>query len=324
MAINDWLAPQAPLQPTYLTSRAMGAVVPEYFQQAADVAKTRLGLLGQEQNLRLADEQAARAREEDARMRASREAAASLLPQLSQLDPTSPDYYKNLYDTLQTPGAANALTDRSMSEFLGIQQRARGEQIDQSRLQQQLKQQAKQQKEMIEREERAAARSSAAGLSNYIEAFARELDQPEFALKYRSQLKEFDKMDEGARDTFMDNLNLDYSQARMKKELAGTGLKLDSDKAKELMVDDGTGKKVFSRDKVDSYLGEVRNRARDTELKLRILAAQGKDVFGLNAEELDNLYKQTFPDRESPTPGVAKDLLGGGAGGNGKRSDVER
>lgn len=306
MAINDWLAPQ----PTYLTSRAMGAVVPEYFQQAADVAKTRLGLLGQEQGLRIADEQAARAREEDARMKASREAAASLLPRITQLDPTSPDYYSQLYGELQTPGAANALTDRSMSEFLGLQQRARGEQIDQSRLQQQMEREDKRQTEMLDREERAAARSSAAALTGLIDRFGMELDDPAFPLKYRPQLKEFDKMSEDARDAFMDNLNLDYSQARMRNAIANTGMELDSPEVQKLMIDDGSGKKVFSRDKVNSFLGRIRRDEEERRFQMQLQRLrQAAGPFG---EELPP---------EVTGKGIARDTLG--AGGSGKRTSVE-
>lgn len=193
MALADWLTPATP-QPSYLTSRAAGVVVPEYFKAASEVRKTTLGLAGQEQSLRLAEEEAARARDAEARRKQEEAAAAALLPSLTKLNPQSPTYFQDLTRELAKPGAANALATQTVRSFLDIAGGARTEQmrLDEERRieERRIAEEGRIANREIAREERADARGSLEGAERLAQKYAEELGDEDFLPAYSAKINE--------------------------------------------------------------------------------------------------------------------------------------
>jgi transposase len=317
MAINDWLTPQAaPLQPSFLTSRAAGAVLPDYFTQSAEIAKTRLGIAGQEQSLRLAEEEAAL-------KRAGREASASLLPRISELDVNDPEYYSKLYGLVSEPGMANALTDRSMSEFLGLQQRARGEITDRQRFEETRRAQEESalaaENRAIQREERQRARQSATGLQDLIEKFGLELEDVGFATKYRKDLEKFDQLDDASRADFIDQVQLDYSQKALARKLSKAGIKPSMKEWEEAQVEETPGgPKRFSANMVDAIVADIQRRDDDRRFRLALAGrAPGITATPQELADYEELKKLT-----GGGAGAAAKYIPG-AGGNGIATSAE-
>jgi hypothetical protein len=323
MAINDWLTPQAaPLQPSFLTSRAAGAVLPDYFTQSAEIAKTRLGIAGQEQQLRLNEEQAARAREEAALQRSGRETTASLLPRLSELDVNDPEYYSKLYGIVSEPGMANALTDRSMSEFLGLQQRARGEITDRQRFGETRKAQEKAAKaaeaRAAEREERQFARQTAKSMYDYAENLGLKVDDPSFAMRYMDDLKNYDKLNDMERAQLQGRINLDYSQKVLADQLTALQIDPDSDEAEDYKITTEDGRKILSANKIKIKAAQARQAADDRRLRLSLLSRTPGP--GATAEEkaaYEEIKKELDKDTGAANPFIPR------AGGGGKATSAE-
>jgi hypothetical protein len=226
MAIADWLNPATP-QPSYLTSRAMGVVVPEYFKAATEVRKAALGVAGQEQSLRLNEEQALRAREEERRRREEEAATAAVMPILARLDPTKPTYFRDLSQVMTTtPGAANALASRSVQSFLDISGGARNEQLrleDAKRSKKDQKEAEKRrEKEQVAAEERALARGSNEGVLRLAEKYALELDDESFLEGLGDKIAKVKTPAE--RSALARELTSKASQTKIKNDLLGYGL----------------------------------------------------------------------------------------------------
>lgn len=226
MAIADWLNPATP-QPTYLTSRAMGVVVPEYFKAATEARKAALGVAGQEQSLRLNEEQALRAREEERRRREEEAATAAVMPILAKLDPTEPTYFSELSRMMvRTPGAANALASRSIQSFLDISGGARNEQLrledDRRRKQEQIEAEKRREKEQVAAEERALARESNEGVLRLAEKYALELDDESFLEGLGDKVAKVKTPAE--RSALARELTSKASQVKIKNDLLGYGL----------------------------------------------------------------------------------------------------
>jgi hypothetical protein len=192
MAIADWLNPATP-QPTYLTSRAAGVVVPEFYRAASETRKNALSLAGQEQGLLLNEEQNLRARDAEARRKAEEAAAAALMPRLTQLDPTKPDYFTNLSRIMAEPGAANALASQQVRSFLDLAGGARSEQIRTSeqaaRDKLNLEEEQRRRQDQIDSEERAAARRNLEDTERLALKAADELEDDQFMAEFNPQFE---------------------------------------------------------------------------------------------------------------------------------------
>jgi hypothetical protein len=275
MAINDWLTPQAaPLQPSFLTSRAAGAVLPEYFSQASEIAKTQLGLTGQQQNLRINESQEERARRAEDERLSARRAAENLTFDIADLDVNDPDYYSKLYDAVKYN--PNALTDRSMTEFLGLQRSARGEVMDQKRFndtrtaQEEAAKAAE--KRAAEREERQFARQTAKSMYDYAENLGLKVDDPSFAMRYMDDLKNYDKLDEMQRAQLQGRINLDYSQKVLADQLTALQIDPDSEEADAYKITTEDGREILSANKIKIKAAQARQADDDRRFRLSLLS----------------------------------------------------
>jgi hypothetical protein len=318
MAINDWLTPQAaPLQPSFLTSRAAGAVLPEYFSQASEIAKTQLGLAGQQQNLRINESQEERARRAEDERLSARSAAENLTYDIANLDVNDPDYYSKLYNVVKYN--PNALTDRSMSEFLGLQRSARGEFMDQKRFQDTRKAQEDAAKaaetRAAEREERQFARQTAKSMYDYAENLGLKVDDPSFAMRYMEDLKNYDKLDDMQRTQLQGRINLDYSQKVLADQLTALQIDPDSDEAEKYKISTPDGKKIFSANKVKIKAAQAARENDDRKALSDLLRLTAQLGAAPTAEQLKllNQLAEAVQNRK----GAADPYLGG-PGNSGK------
>lgn len=284
MALSDWLNP-APTAPTYLTSRAQGVVVPQYYQAASAIRKNALDLAGQEQTLYSREEDLQKTREQEA-------AAAAILPGITSLDPNSPSYYGDLSKMLQQPGAANALANKSVGAFLGIQGSGRAESINEARYRESAakdearvkRDEERYQQETVRRDQERALQT---GMS--LADRTKEWD-PTFYQKYEPKIKAAKTPQE--RDSILQGMYFDSAQGGVEYDLASVGIPEDQRiKLKENL----DGKLVYGP-KARNYLAEVKARDRqrnDRSDMLRILAAQLK-IAQDNMDKLgeDKILKQ--------------------------------
>lgn len=264
MALSDWLNPATP-QPSYLTSRAAGVVVPEYFKAAAETRKASLGLAGQEQSLRINEEEAARAREAERRRREEEAATAALMPGLTRLDPRSPTYFQDLTRQLSTPGAANALASQSVRSFLDIAGGARSEQLRMDDEKRSEEMRRAEEGRLVERqiasEERAAASGSLEGVERLGQKYAEDLEDDDFLTSYTGKLNEIRALQKtkptevpAKLTSLREEMTRDRNQRSIKKELLNYGLPVE--KIEKLREKSGK----FG-DTARSQLGVLRNRA---------------------------------------------------------------
>jgi hypothetical protein len=248
MALSDWLNP-TPAAPTYLTSRAQGVVVPQYYQAASAVRKNALDLAGQEQTLYSREEDLQKNREQEA-------AAAAILPGITSLDPNSPSYYDDLSKMLQQPGAANALANKSVGAFLGIQGSGRAETINEARYRESAardeartkRDEEKYQQETVRRDQERALQT---GMS--LADRTKEWD-PTFYQKYEPRIKAAKTSQE--RDSIIQGMHFDAAQGGVEYDLASVGLPEDQRiKLKENL----DGKQVYGV-KARNYLAELKAR----------------------------------------------------------------
>lgn len=237
MALADWLNPATP-QPTYLTSRAAGVVVPEFYKAASEVRKNALGLASDEQSLRVNEERAQRERDADVRRKAEEAAAAAVMPRLSQLDPTSRNYFGELSKIMAEPGGANALANQSVRSFLDIGAGARSES---QRLQDQatdkanrIEQEARSTQSQIAAEERTSARSNVEGFESLALKYADDLGADDFLNTYTPALDKLREVQRTAPDKVApmlsklnEDLNRDYNQRLINKTMLGYGVSPD-------------------------------------------------------------------------------------------------
>lgn len=285
MAIADWLNPATP-QPSYLTSRAMGVVVPEYFKAATEVRKAALGVAGQEQSLRLNEEQALRAREEERRRREEEAATSAVMPILSRLDPTSPTYFRDLSQVMvTTPGAANALASRSVQSFLDIAGGARSEQLrledDRRREQAQIEAEKRREKEQIAAEDRALARESNEGVLRLAEKYALELDDDSFLSDVAGRLPKITNSSD--RFALQRELSAKASQVKIKNDLLDYGL---DEKEVEALKDKGR----FG-DRARAKLGKLKQQVSPTT---RFRASVKKLMDAIEQEPGDTPQKEAL------------------------------
>ncbi len=237
MALSDWLNPATP-QPSYLTSRAAGVVVPEYFKAAAETRKASLGLAGQEQSMRINEEEAARAREAERRRREEEAATAALMPGLTRLDPSSPTYFQDLTRQLSTPGAANALASQSVRSFLDIAGGARSEQLRMDDEKRSEEMRRAEEGRLVERqiasEERADARGSLEGVERLAQKYAEDLEDDDFLTSYTGKLNEIRALQKTnptevptKLTALTEELTRDRNQRSIKKELLNYGLPVE-------------------------------------------------------------------------------------------------
>lgn len=264
MALSDWLNPATP-QPSFLTSRAAGVVVPEFYRAATEARKSSLALAGQEQSLRFNEEQNQRAREAEERRKAEEAAAASLMPGLTRLDPRSPTYFQDLTRQLSTPGAANALASQSVRSFLDIAGGARSEQLRMDEEERAESMRRAEEGRLVERqvasEERADARGSLEGVERLAQKYAEDLEDDDFLTAYTGKLNEIRALQKtkptevpSRLTSLTEELTRDRNQRSIKKELLNYGLPLE--KIEKLREKSGK----FG-DTARSQLGVLRNRA---------------------------------------------------------------
>jgi hypothetical protein len=272
MALSDWLNPATP-QPSFLTSRAAGVVVPEFYRAATEARKSSLALAGQEQSLRFNEEQNQRAREAEERRKAEEAAVAAVMPRLTSLDPRSPNYFRDLSSVLAEPGASNALASQQARAFLDIASGARGETLRQQDIdkEEQLRreQESRNTATQIAKEERDAARNSLEGVEGLARKYAEELEDDDFLTKFAPEInkvREAQKTKPAEVPALLTNLTETLTRERgqraVKNELLGYGLSVaEVEKLKE------NGK--FG-DTAKSRLGELKRSLTNNQL----LAAQ--------------------------------------------------
>lgn len=228
MALADWLNP-APPQPTYLTSRAMGVVVPEYFKAASEARQTSLDLAGKEQSLRLSEEEAARQREAERRRAEEERVTAEVMPELQRLDISSPSYFKDVGDILSRPGAANALASQSVRSFLDIygQSRRESEAVAAEKRAQEAKEKDRRAEEAVakRRDEQSAARSSQEAALRLAERLAIELEDPGFLKDFQDKLPSVDQPQKtpGQLAQLVGELNKEYSSRKVRRDILQSG-----------------------------------------------------------------------------------------------------
>lgn len=249
MALSDWLNP-TPAAPTYLTSRAQGVVVPQYYQAASAIRKNALDLAGQEQTLYSREEDLQKNREQEA-------AAKTLLPSLTTLDPNSPSYYDDLSKYLQQPGAANALANKSVGAFLGIQGSGRAETINEARYRESAaKDEARTKREEERYQQETTRRDQERALQTAMSLADRMKERdPLFYQKYEPKLKAAKTPQE--RDSILEGMHFDAAQGEVEHDLASVGVS-EGERAK--LKEDLDGKKVFGV-KARNYLAEVKARS---------------------------------------------------------------
>jgi len=248
MALSDWLNP-TPAAPTYLTSRAQGVVVPQYYQAASAIRKNALDLAGQEQTLYSREEDLQKTREQEA-------AAAAILPGITSLDPNSPSYYGDLSKMLQQPGAANALANKSVGAFLGIQGSGRAETINESRYRESAARDEARTKRDEERyQQETVRRDQERSLQTAMSLADRMKDQdPLFYQKYAPQLEAAKTSQE--RNSILQGMYFDSAQGGVEYDLASVGIPEDQRiKLKENL----DGKLVYGP-KARNHLAELKAR----------------------------------------------------------------
>ena len=265
MALSDWLNP-TPAAPTYLTSRAQGVVVPQYYQAASAIRKNALDLAGQEQTLYSREEDLQKNREQEA-------AAKTLLPSLATLDPNSPSYYDDLSKYLQQPGAANALANKSVGAFLGIQGSGRAETINEARYRESAaKDEARTKREEERYQQETTRRDQERALQTAMSLADRMKERdPLFYQKYAPLLEAAKTPQES--NSILQGMQFDAAQGGIEYDLASVGIP-EEERAK--LKEDLDGKKVFGR-KARNYLAEVKARSlqrSDRTYALSVLAAE--------------------------------------------------
>ena len=267
MAIADWLNPATP-QPTYLTSRAAGVVVPEFYRAASETRKNALSLAGQEQGLLINEEQNLRARDAEARRKAEEAAAAAFMPRLTQLDPTKPDYFTNLSRIMAEPGAANFLATQQARSFLDLAGGARSEQIraseqsERDRLNREEEDRRRQ--DQIDSEARESSRRSLEGAQSLLRSYAESLGDDDFAQPFTEELN---KISAAQKDrpsevptmlsTLTEKMTRERNQRAIKNDLINSGVKvteLDKFKDKNGRFGDKAREEVSARkQRLSSY-----------------------------------------------------------------------
>jgi hypothetical protein len=319
MALADWLNPATP-QPTYLTSRAMGVVVPEYFKAAADVRKTALGLAGQEQSLRINEEEAQRQRDAERRRKEEEAAAAALMPGLTSLDPRSPTYFQDLTRELSKPGAANALASRSVQSFLGVAGEARAESTRQKELadanQRRIEEEGRIAEREVAREDRADARSSLEGVERLAQKYAEDLGDEDFLPSYSKKINEIRSLQQ-TRPTevpaklasLTEELTRDRNQRSTKKDLLDLGFspaeiealkKLDGGK-----LGDNARAQIGRRKQAASATAILNAEIETLQYKIKAEPARRREYMA----ELDRLLTQAKNLGAAGRPDAAQDFL---------------
>jgi hypothetical protein len=293
MALADWLNPATP-QPTYLTSRAAGVVVPEFYKAASEVRKNALGLASDEQSIRLREEQAQLQREAEARRKQEEQAAAAVMPRLTSLDATKPGYFSELSRVMSEPGAANALASQSVRSFLDIASGARAEQqrldAEARTRTERLAEEERMNQRDVAREERADSRSSLEGADKLVRSYAEKLGDDDFMTSYAEELNKI-RTAQKARPTevpsmltsLTEKMTRDYNQRSLRNDLINTGL--DPDQIEEIKKKDGGKLGDYAKSKVAAYKQRLTNN--------QILAAQ------LNAIDDDLRAARTETERQT-------------------------
>jgi len=274
MALADWLNPATP-QPTYLTSRAAGVVVPEFYKAASEVRKNALGLASDEQSLRLQAEEAQRKREEDLRRKQEEQATAAVMPTLTSLDPSKPSYFRDLTNALSQPGAANALASQTVRSFLDIASGARSETLRREEEQRDTTRRVEEEGRIaareVAREERADARSSLEGAERLVQKYAEDLEDEDFLPAYSERINKIRETQKtkptevpGLLTKLTEDMTRDRNQRAIKNDLLKYGL-TDED-IEKIKKEDG-GK--FG-DRAKARLGVLRQQLTNKE----ILAAE--------------------------------------------------
>jgi hypothetical protein len=284
MALADWLNP-APPPPSYLTSRAAGVVVPEFYRAATDLRKNALSLAGDEQNIRLREEGARREAQAEARRKAEEDAAAAILPQLAQLDPTKPTYFTDLSRVMTSPGGANALASESVRSFLDIAGGARSENLrleEESRSEKRrLDEEDRIQGREVEREIRADARSNLEGAERLAQKYAEDLGDEDFLSPYAEKLTKIREVQKTKPDAVPSMLNSlteemtrDANQRTVRNRLLDGGVSLA--KIEELKKLDGGKLGLNAR----AEIGRLNQRASATSrmtAQVSVLESELKD-----------------------------------------------
>lgn len=303
MALADWLNPATP-QPTYLTSRAAGVVVPEFYKAASEVRKNALGLASDEQSIRLREEEAQRQREAEARRKQEEQATAAVLPTLTSLDPTKPSYFRDLTNALSQPGAANALASQTVRSFLDIAGGARSEalrrQEEQRDTARRVEEEGRIAQREVAREERADARGSLEGAERLAQKYAEDLEDEDFLPTYSAEInkvREAQKKDPtkvpAMLTTLTEKMTRDRNQRAIKNDLLKYGL--TDEEIEKVKKEDG-GK--FG-DRAKARLGVLRQQLTSKE----ILAAE------LRAIEDELGEATTLPTRKKELQQKRRDLL---------------
>lgn len=310
MALADWLNPATP-QPTYLTSRAAGVVVPEFYKAASEVRKNAMGLAGDEQSLRVNEEQAQRAREVDIRRKAEEAAAAAVMPRLAQLDPTSRNYFGELSKIMTEPGGANALANQSVRSFLDIGSGARSESIrreEEARLdQRRIAEEERNTQRQVESEDRQTARSNVDAAERLLQKYAEDAEDDDFQSTFTPELnkiRELQKSDAAQAAPklaeFTERMTRERNQRVIKNKLLRG---LPPEEVEKIKAKDG-GK--FG-DYAKSQLGILESQISSAEvlkMQLRLLSEK------LDTPGLSPVQKEAIQNQQNSL--IESSLMGGG------------
>lgn len=222
MALSDWLNP-APAAPTYLTSRAQGVVVPQYYQGALTLKQNALDLAGKEQSLYSREDDIRRQREEEDRQKTIDAAGKAVLPQLGALDVNSPSYYSDLSKLMQQPDAANALMNKSVGQFLDLTGRGRS---DTQAVEERARSEARYQEGLKldkERELRQTAREDANSVDRLAASYADKLGgDVGFAASFKDLWNKAKTPEEKTK--VVDEQNYQYYQKKLSNDLLDEGV----------------------------------------------------------------------------------------------------
>lgn len=331
MALADWLNPATP-QPTYLTSRAAGVVVPEFYKAASEVRKNALGLASDEQSIRLREEEAQRQREAEARRKQEEQATAAVLPTLTSLDPTKPSYFRDLTNALSQPGAANALASQTVRSFLDIAGGARSEalrrQEEQRDTARRVEEEGRIAQREVAREERADARGSLEGAERLAQKYAEEVEDEDFLPAYSerlNQIREAQKTKPTEVPAMLTKLTEEMTRERNQRTIKNDLLKygLGKEDLDKLKAQDG-GK--FG-DAAKARLGVLRQQLTNNQILAAQLNAIEDDIRATNLpsekarliEERRKLLQQVQATGSVSPRDVGADYVGPPAGAGAPR-----
>jgi hypothetical protein len=280
MALADWLNPATP-QPTYLTSRAAGVVVPEFYKAASEVRKNAMAMASDEQSLRLREEDAQRARDAEARRKSEEAATAAVMPRLTQLDPTKPGYFQEVGKLMAEPGGANALASQSVRSYLDI---AGGARTEQQRLdaeartnKERLAEEERNTAREVSREERLDSRGSLEGAEKLAQKYAEDLQDDDFMPAYTAELNKIRESQKSKPTevpsmlaTLTEKMTRDRNQRAIKKDLIDSGMA--PDQVEKLREKDGK----FG-DLAKSKIGLLKQRVSSNQIlsaRIRVLQSE--------------------------------------------------